>query len=365
MKKQNSTGRQVRPTQAPLDRLKSAAEELLRTRGGSETAGRTLSDILQEVQVLQIELELQNDELRLANEDLEWQRRRLTGIYDLAPVGYFILGNAGLVTEVNATGIELLHSTRNRIIGKPLVGFVAAESLEEFHIFYRGMVKTGQKSRCRVKLKSGDGEQFHAQLEGLPVGRPSEFYIAVVDISETVNVRQQLATSNERLQLAMDAALAGTWELDPETMVLKIDQFSNRFNKIAEDRFTGTYASFLGLIHPDERAEVDQSFRTAVNQHKEIDLSCRFMDPEGDIWYADVRGRLLQRAGDKPCIIGIMMDTTEKKMLEAEGERLRKNRKNEIRGAILKAEENQRQRISEVLHDGVAQLMYGIKHRTN
>jgi signal transduction histidine kinase len=104
-----------------------------------------------------------------------------------------------------------------------------------------------------------------------------------------------------------------------------------------------------------------RTFRTAVNQKKEIHLSCCFYKPGLEVCYADVRGHLLQKGDGKPSIIGIMMDTTEKKLLEAETEQLRVNRQKEINAAILVAEERERQHISEALHDGIGQLIYAVK----
>jgi PAS domain S-box-containing protein len=249
--KQEKQGQQSKQ-ELQSDRLRAEAEELLRTRpDDSSIGGRTLADIFQELQVLQIELELQNDELRIANEDLEWQRLRFAGIYDLAPVGYFILDKGGLVAEVNSAGIQLLEVSRKEIIGKPLQRYITEDSSSTVHIFFRQLSINGEKGSCRIKLKATGSKEIYAQIEGLYVDQAKQFYITVMDITESVYVRQQLDTSNERLQLAMDAALAGTWELDPETMSFEIDKFGRRFAQIAEETFKGTYASFLELIHPD------------------------------------------------------------------------------------------------------------------
>ncbi len=338
------------------------AEALLRlAAGGSQVAGRTLDEIFQELQVFQIELEMQNDELRLVNEDLELQRLRFAGIYELAPFGLFILDRSGLIIEVNTAGVELLRIDRKKIAGQPLYRFIGLEFTTEFHQFIHKLKTKGNKGRCRSKFRSGDGVEFDVQVEGLFIEAAAQFYIGVVDISETIAFKHQLNASNDRLQLAVEAAQASTWELDPETMKLEIDQFGRRFSKIAKNRFDGTYSTFLDLVHAEDRAAVDQAFRTAINKQTEINLSCRFFCPDIEVCHADIRGHMLQMADGRPIIAGIMTDQTDKIRLEAESQKLRRDRQKEINAAILIAEERERQQISDVLHDSVSQLLYGIK----
>ncbi len=67
-----------------------------------------LRRVQEELEAQQIELELQNDELRRAREELEVSRNKYTELYDFAPVGYFTFDPGGLIREVNLTGAQLL-----------------------------------------------------------------------------------------------------------------------------------------------------------------------------------------------------------------------------------------------------------------
>ena len=90
----------------------------------SDMSDEDIKRLFQELQVHQIELEMQNDELRRANEELEVERGRFSGIYDLAPVGYFILDKAGVVEDINTTGANLLSQAKKSIINKRLQNYI-------------------------------------------------------------------------------------------------------------------------------------------------------------------------------------------------------------------------------------------------
>ncbi|MCK7537181.1 MAG: hypothetical protein MZV63_42555 [Marinilabiliales bacterium] len=91
-----------------------AEEKLKRKRKKipSEIQEADAKKLLHELQVHQIELEMQNEELRQANATAEEALRRYTMLYDFAPMGYFILDSDGSITDLNFTGAEILREKR-------------------------------------------------------------------------------------------------------------------------------------------------------------------------------------------------------------------------------------------------------------
>src|SRR6202011_2882519 len=86
-----------------------------------------LDRTLHELRVHQIELEMQNEELRRTQEELEASRARYFDLYDLAPIGYFTLSEEGLILEANLTAAKLLGVTRDALVKQPLSRFVFPE----------------------------------------------------------------------------------------------------------------------------------------------------------------------------------------------------------------------------------------------
>ncbi|WP_419701573.1 PAS domain-containing sensor histidine kinase [Mucilaginibacter sp. NFX135] len=346
--------------------LRNQAEKVLQKVGDGATAlnETDMQVLFQELQVHQIELEMQNDELNLANEELERHQARFADIYDLAPLGYFILTHACVIEEVNYAGTVLLEAGRFSLIGKPFNIFISADQQEIFRNFYKAM-QSGERQRCQLKMITKTASPFYAQLEGILTKRYAEhsqqYYIAVIDITERIKTEKDLAEVKERLELSLEASSAGTWELDLETMKFYLDEFNYRICAIPGGKFDGQYQTFINLIHPDDREMADQQFRNSINQEKEIDLVCRMINSKGETCYAAIRGHVIDEPGPQKRLVGIMMDITEKKRLEDAASKLEQNQQRAITLATLAAGESERRRISDALHDSVSQLLYGIK----
>ena len=91
---------------------------------------------LHELRVHQIELEMQNEELRRTQEELEASRARYFDLYDLAPVGYFTLSEQGLILEANLTAAKLLGVARGALVKQPLSRFILPED-QDIHYLHR------------------------------------------------------------------------------------------------------------------------------------------------------------------------------------------------------------------------------------
>ena len=328
-----------------------------------------LQKVLEELHLHQAELEMQNDELRIANEKLELQQIKFSGIYDLAPIGYYILDKDGLINEVNNAGISLLETWRGNILDKHLQAFVDTNHRDAYHIFFRQMLNSGRKQSCQLKMQSLKGREFYVQMEGIAItpirNLPLQCDITVMDITERVQAGKVLAKTTERLELALEASLSGTWELELDTMKFYLDEFNYQTCAIPGGKFDGRYHTFIGLIHPDDRAGVDQQFRVALNSQKPIDLVCRFDNQSGNTCFASIRGHVINEPGHPNRFVGIMMDITAKKKLEEEAVQSKFEQQRNIAMATIHAEENERARISDALHDGVSQLLYGIRIKLN
>jgi diguanylate cyclase (GGDEF)-like protein/PAS domain S-box-containing protein len=121
-------------------------------------------NLLHELQVHQIELEMQNDELRQATEVLDQARARYFDLYDLAPVGYVTLSENGLILEANLTLGTLLGKARSVLTMRPLSAFVAQQDQDSFYKLCRQLLDTGLPQTRELKMLCHDGNQLWVHL---------------------------------------------------------------------------------------------------------------------------------------------------------------------------------------------------------
>ncbi|MFA4919537.1 MAG: PAS domain S-box protein [Thermodesulfovibrionales bacterium] len=191
-----------KPEQKKPSELRQRAEEKLKSQ---ITLPKAMSDketrqLIHELQVHQIELEMQNDELRKSQAELEESRSKYSDLYDFAPVGYFTFDKDGLTLEANLTAAKELGVERSLLINKPFRAYIVKEDREIFDSHLWKVFKSDDRQTCEIRLKRKKGTEIYAQLES----------IAVLD-SGGVNVCRTSCidiTSRKRTDTELLAALA-------------------------------------------------------------------------------------------------------------------------------------------------------------
>src|SRR5262245_62551492 len=116
-----------RPDSEPLPRLRERAEAEWQTRRQNLEAisPDDFTRLVHELEVHQIELELQNEELRRAQVELEESRQQFSDLYDFAPVGYLTVDQNTVVVQANLTAVTMLGVERGRLVGQRLTWFLS------------------------------------------------------------------------------------------------------------------------------------------------------------------------------------------------------------------------------------------------
>lgn len=181
------------------DKSKSTAEELRRQAEKRLRAKKTqlppsrskesAQRLVHELEVHQIELEMQNAELKRAQEELELSHNKYVELYDFAPVGYFTFDEQGLILEVNLTGAKLLGTERKLLLKKPFINFIAQTAGREIFSKHRKDVFRPQSAHtCEIELKRKDGSIFPAQLQSTVMeninGIDGNIHVSITDITE-------------------------------------------------------------------------------------------------------------------------------------------------------------------------------------
>ncbi len=171
-------------TDAQMLRLK-AEEKLKETqmKAGDPLGENEVQRLLHELQVHQIELEMQNEELRQANETAETALKKYTMLYDFAPMGLFTLDPDGSISELNFTGAEMLGDKRFALVDSNFKLFIAEESQHVFNSFFKKLHTGYAKESCEVVLGYDKRKLCYVYMEGIVTGDDRKCLLSVVDIS--------------------------------------------------------------------------------------------------------------------------------------------------------------------------------------
>jgi len=174
-----------------LSSLRRKAEEKLNTRHErlQELSTRDIQELVHELGTHEIELEMQNEELRRARDELESSRNQYAELYDFAPVGFFTIDAQGLIARVNLTGAHLLGIERGLLLKRPFVSFIAEVADREIFSKHREHVLQNQGNQtCDIRLKRKDGTVFYAQLQSSPTevidGKAAYIHTTIIDVSD-------------------------------------------------------------------------------------------------------------------------------------------------------------------------------------
>ncbi len=144
--------------------------------------------VIEELRIHQIELEMQNEDLRLAHENAERVQAKYKDLYDFAPVGYITLGEKGKIIEANLTAARLLGVDKPQVLHHPFTDFVTPEFQDALYFYLAKVRKSEAHESCDLKLKKVAGRPFFAHLESMAI---------CCEESTTTNIRVSFTDINE------------------------------------------------------------------------------------------------------------------------------------------------------------------------
>jgi PAS domain S-box-containing protein len=161
--------------------------------------------LVQELEVHQLELEMQNEELRQAQQALESSRNAYAELYDFAPAGYFSFDPQGLLRSVNLPGAELLGLDRQRLLNKPMSLWIAdTDGRKVFAKHCADVLRREGDDICEIWLQSSDKKKFLARLRSI-AKNPAEGITGVircmiVDVTEQNQMKAALQKAHDELE---------------------------------------------------------------------------------------------------------------------------------------------------------------------
>ena len=235
--------------------LRQRAEEMLQKKSTQfiensvAVSPEEIRQTLHELRVHQIELEMQNDELRHTQLELEEARARYVDLYDLAPVGYCTLSEKGLILETNLTAANLLDVPRGALIHQPISRFILKDDQDVYYLYRQKLFETGAPQAYELRMTKRDGAVFWAHLaaiilqdaDGMPICR-----VVLSDINQLKQAEAALRESEERYLLMLDSTNDGIAMYTIEGKILNINaNLAKKIGKTKQELVGTNYNDFI------------------------------------------------------------------------------------------------------------------------
>lgn len=171
-----------------------------------EALDGVLQDILPEfyeLRVHQIELEMQNEELRETLAALDISQARYFDLYDLAPVGYCTISPKGIILTANLTAATLLGTDRSSLVNSQFVHFIHREDRDAYYLHLKSLFKSNQRQIAELRVLRGKVESFWVRLESIVSRDEDDVPVCrtvISDITEHRQIEEKLQQSMEGLQ---------------------------------------------------------------------------------------------------------------------------------------------------------------------
>jgi len=280
-------------------------------------ASTLLADELKhELRVHQIELELQNEELRHAYNALHESRAHYASLYELAPVGYLTLTREGLIAEINRTGASLIGVEQNKIINCRFSSLVAPKDGDRWHILFRDMMLSSEDAHnFELVIQRPDKSVFPAQLncrllmkaDKIPIVR-----ITLADVTERKRTELELRIAATAFEAQESIAIT-----DSASVIVKVNKAFTGITGYKEEDVVGRKISILKSgLH-------DTVFYEAM-----WESIARVGTWQGEIWDRRKNGEIFlswlsitaikESNGEVTHYVATQVDITERKTAEAE-----------------------------------------------
>ncbi|BAN34527.1 diguanylate cyclase/phosphodiesterase with PAS/PAC sensor(s) [Sulfuricella denitrificans skB26] len=300
--------------------LRADAETQLALTPSSCTSRSSLpaEGLLHELQVYQVELEMQNEELRQAHRALEESRDRYVDLYEFAPISYFTLTREGIISEANLTGASLLGVEREKLLRRRFASFVMPEDTGRWHRHFMSSLQHGEEQRCELALKRDDGSLFYARLDTLGrniKGDAPLVFITLVDTTESRSAAMALHRSEEMFRRLAQISPAGIFHADTQGACDYVNERWSEITGLSIEESLGD--GWMLALHKEDRERTLALWREAMSTMQPKPMEWRMQRHDGTVrWAFGEAATELDAQGRIAGFIGIVNDITERKQAE-------------------------------------------------
>jgi two-component system, LuxR family, sensor kinase FixL len=245
-------------------------------------------------------------------------------LFDAAADAMLLVNNNGQILEANASALQLLEYTEKEIVGLEVEALMPVNTRHHHQQyrdnFYKNLQKRSMGNGRDLFALSKSGKELAVDIGLSPIESQGQIYVLITfyPAHKRHEAEQALRASEERLQLAKQAARFGVFDYDLKLNIIHWDERMRELWGGESDQFI-SYEKFMTAIHTDDRTRRQNVFDQASDPagSGEYKIKYRIINAIDNIerWVAII-GRMHFENGKAVRLIGVVQDITERKLIE-------------------------------------------------
>ena len=340
------------------------------------TSAASLRQTMHELRVHQIELEMQNEELRRKQVELDLSRARYFDLYDLAPVAYCSVSQKGLIVQANLRAATQLGLARSALLGQRFSAFIHRDAQDHFYRLKKQLLDSAEPQSGELELVQRDGTPFWALLQisaGQDASGAALLLVVLSDLSERRQAQALRLELAERLD-KIAARLPGmVYQLrlrpDGSAHFPYVSEAIGQIYGVSAAQALADATPVFAALHPDDHDRVVVSLLESAHGERPWVQEYRVRFADGTLRWMH-NNALAQREADGGTLWhGFATDITERQLAEdelvahraevARGESLQRLR--ELNAQNQNAREDERRHVAREIHDELGQQLTALR----
>jgi PAS domain S-box-containing protein len=299
-----------------------------------------------------------------AEKELELAEAKFRSLVEQSLIGVYIIQN-GKFMYVNPRLAEIFGYRQQELIGVDPLTVIAQKDqsmvAEQIRLRLEGEVES---LHYEAMGRSKDGREVPIEIycAGSLLDAESAIMGTLLDITERKEAEDSILVANERYQLIAKATNDIVWDWDMVKDINRGNDVFYQYYGLAPGEVCDNKA-FISRVHPDDRERITAKLQKAIEKGEDVVVDeFRFRIPDGSYRHFYDRAYIIYGAYGKPVrMLGSMIDITEKMQLEKEISEQKVQAQKMITRAVLQAEERERNKMGQELHDNVNQILVSAK----